>query len=105
MPSPDNRNDCDKGLLDFCSDQDANANRDVDVQERRENAIRTLYPRPLRVTAIDADAYGVSTALSKLGNLILTAVRGPLRRPTRNAYLGRPQGPRRGGGVVVLALR
>ena len=63
--SPDNRTIY-KGLLDFCSDQDANANGTWDVQEWWENAIRTLYPRPLRVMAIYADAYGVSTALSNL---------------------------------------
>jgi PKD repeat protein len=55
-----------KGLLDFCNDQDANANGTWDVQEWWENAIRTLYPRPLRVMAIYSDPYGISTALSNL---------------------------------------
>jgi PKD repeat protein len=63
--SPDNRTIY-KGLLDFANDQDANANGVWDVQEWWEDAIRTIYPHPLRVMAVYADSTGVSTNFTDL---------------------------------------
>jgi PKD repeat protein len=65
--SPDNRTIY-KGLLDFCNDQDANANGKWDVQEWWENAIKTLYPRTWRVLVLFADDYPI---LQDINNLAL----------------------------------